>query len=62
MKVAIYSVSRNPTKGFSQSGIQLEVRNWPQRTSVRFYNHVRGDWNDTLGCGICRFGDLRQRR
>jgi len=25
VKVAIYSVSRNPTKGFSQSGIQLEV-------------------------------------
>jgi len=28
VKVAIYSVSWNPTKGFSQSGIQLEVRNW----------------------------------
>ncbi len=27
VKVAIYSVSWNPTKGFSQSGIQLEVRN-----------------------------------
>jgi len=27
VKVAIYSVSWNPAKGFSQSGIQLEVRN-----------------------------------
>ena len=27
-KVAIHSVSRNPTKGFSQYGIQHEVRNW----------------------------------
>jgi hypothetical protein len=26
VKVAIYSFSRNPTKRFSQSGIQLEVR------------------------------------
>jgi hypothetical protein len=29
-KVALYSVSWNPTKGFSQFGILLEVRNRPQ--------------------------------
>jgi len=32
VKVVIYSASRNPTKGLSQSGIQLEVRNWPIAT------------------------------
>ena len=31
----IYSVSRNPTKGFSQSGIQLEVRNGTFETCRR---------------------------